>query len=169
MIIYSVFISCIIILLFSTFINDFAFGFFHQQDKQNNNNIELDEDIKIIHEISDEVNLNSFKFQTILKDFESNFINNDQMINETEKYIVNLEDIVNKSKSYKLDKKYQQILSKYIISLEYEVESYKHFKIYLSTGNITENEISIQLLSSALKNELEAISLFKKVVEGTIN
>ena len=158
MIIYSVLIICTIILISHTSTNNMVFGFFHLQDTQ-------DKDGEIIKSITDEVNLISFKFQNILNGFQYNTVDKNIIVNETENYILSLQEIINKSKSYTLEKEYQQILSKYIKSLEYEIVSYKHFQIYLSTGNNTENEISIQMLSTALQNELEAFTLFKKLVQ----
>ena len=164
MIIYSVWIICAIIMISNISGNNMVFGFFHLQDKQHKD-IEINKDVKIIKSITDEVNLISFKFQNILKSFQLNAIDKNTIVNETENYVLSLKEIINISKSHTLEKKYQQILSKYIKSLEYEIESYQHFQIYLSTGNKTENEISIQMLSTALKNELEAFTLFKKVVQ----
>ena len=168
MIIYSVLIICAVILISHISTNNMVFGFFHLQDKQHKD-VEINKDVKIIKSITDEVNLISFKFQKILNDFQLNTGDKNLIINETEKYILSLQEIIKKSKSYTLEKEYQQILSKYIKSLEYEIGSYKHFQIYLHTGNNTENEISIQMLSTALKNELEAFTLFKKLVQEPID
>ena len=168
MIIYSVLIICAIILISHISTNNMVFGFFHLQDKQYED-VEINKDAKIIKSITDEVNLISFKFQNVLNSFQLNTIDKSTIVNETENYIISLQEIINKSKSHNLEKEYQQILSKYIKSLEYEIGSYKHFQIYLSTGNNTENEISIQMLSTALKNELEAFTLFKKLIQEPRN
>jgi hypothetical protein len=40
------------------------------------------------------------------------------------------------------------------------MESYKHFRTFLITGNKTEDDISTQLLSNALKYEIKSFAAF---------
>jgi hypothetical protein len=48
-----------------------------------------------------------------------------------------------------------------------EFQSYIHFKDYLLTGNLMENETSVQLLSDALRYEAESFAAFKSVSTST--
>ena len=55
------------------------------------------------------------------------------------------------------------MLNNYIDSIKNEIESYVHYKEYLVTGNLTENKISMDLLSNAFNYETQAIKLYKQL------
>ena len=44
--------------------------------------------------------------------------------------------------------------------------SQEHFRNYITTGNLTENEKSLELLSDSLKFELEAFNAFSSVAKN---
>jgi hypothetical protein len=56
--------------------------------------------------------------------------------------------------------KYLQAKDLYIKSLQFEIGSYIHFRNSLVTGNKTEDDTSTQLLSNALKFEVESFAAF---------
>ena len=45
--------------------------------------------------------------------------------------------------------------------------SHEHFRNYLSTGDLSENERSLELLSESLRFEMEAFSVFRSVDSDT--
>jgi hypothetical protein len=51
-------------------------------------------------------------------------------------------------------REYKNISEALVNSLESETDSYRHFRNYLVSGNMTEDEISTDLLSKALQYEL---------------
>jgi hypothetical protein len=56
--------------------------------------------------------------------------------------------------------KYLQAKDLYVKSLQSEIASYRHFRNFLATGNKTEDDTSTQLLSNALKFEIESFAAF---------
>jgi hypothetical protein len=58
----------------------------------------------------------------------------------------------------------------YVKSLESEIASYMHFRNFLVTGNMIEDDTSTQLLSNALKYEIKSFAAFNnKTVTDTNN
>jgi len=62
--------------------------------------------------------------------------------------------------------KYIQALDLYIKSLQSEIESYKHFRNFLVSGNSSENEVSTQLLSDAFKYEMNSFAAFNNTTDS---
>jgi len=79
------------------------------------------------------------------------------------------QDLINEtmSLSFQAPSKYGKAIELYLKSLESEFQSYIHFKNYLLTGNLMENETSVQLLSDALRYEAESFAAFKSVSKST--
>ena len=100
-----------------------------------------------------------FKVRSI---FES-INDNETMINTTQEYIDNLKEIILFAKKTTVQQDYKPVLNNYIDSIKNEIESYVHYKEYLVTGNLTENKISMDLLSNAFNYETQAIKLYKQL------
>jgi hypothetical protein len=66
-----------------------------------------------------------------------------------------------------LPQNYSKAIDLYSESIRTEKESQEHLRNYISTGNLTENERSLQLLSESLKFELEAFNTFRSVANDT--
>lgn len=56
--------------------------------------------------------------------------------------------------------KYLEAKDLYVKSLQSEIGSYRHFRNFLVTGNNTEDNISTQLLTNALKYEINSFAAF---------
>jgi hypothetical protein len=66
--------------------------------------------------------------------------------------------------------KYLQAKDLYIKSLQSEIGSYIHFRNFLVTGNRTEDDTSTELLSNALRFEVESFAAFNnRTVTDTDN
>jgi hypothetical protein len=62
---------------------------------------------------------------------------------------------------------YSRAIELYSESIRTEMMSQEHFRNYLSTGDLSENEISLQLLSESLRFEIEAFNAFRSVSNDT--
>ena len=91
------------------------------------------------------------------------------MISITDNYVPKYQNLIKEtmSLSFQAPSKYGKAIELYLKSLESEFQSYIHFKNYLLTGNLMENETSVQLLSDALRYEAESFAAFKSVSKST--
>jgi hypothetical protein len=86
---------------------------------------------------------------------------NKTMISITNNYSLKYENLVNESKALQPPKQYQNATELYTKSLESELQSYTHFRNYLSTNNTAENELSTRLLSDAFRYEVDSFRELK--------
>jgi hypothetical protein len=86
---------------------------------------------------------------------------NTTMISITNNYLPKYENLANQSKTLQPPKQYQNATDLYTKSLESELQSYMHFRNYLSTNNSIENELSKRLLSAAFNHEIDSIKALK--------
>jgi ribosomal protein S8 len=150
----------IIILNFIGFFDN-AYAFFHDLASQKNGVIE--ESKKIIESLFNRVNNASNKYQNEIAILNPSLNNNVTKVNKTQEYIDNLKEIISSANKTTVQQDYKPVLSNYIDSLENELESYVHYNKYIITGNLTENQISMDLLSKAFNYETQAINEYKKV------
>jgi hypothetical protein len=150
----------IIILNFIGFFDN-AYAFFHDLTSQKNGVIE--ESKKIIESLFNRVNIASNKYQNEIAILNPSLNNNVTKVNKTQEYIDNLKEIISSANKTTVQQDYKPVLSNYIDSLENELESYVHYNKYLLTGNLTENKISMDLLSKAFNYETQAIDEYKQV------
>jgi hypothetical protein len=86
---------------------------------------------------------------------------NKTMISVTDNYLPKFQQLVYKAEALQATNgKYIQALDLYIKSLQSEIESYKHFRNFLVSGNSSENEVSTQLLSDAFRYEMNSFAAF---------
>jgi hypothetical protein len=86
---------------------------------------------------------------------------NKTMTSVTDNYLPKFQQLVYKAEALQANNgKYIQALDLYIKSLQSEIESYKHFRNFLVSGNISENEVSTQLLSDAFRYEMNSFAAF---------
>jgi hypothetical protein len=157
-----IFFSCII--LASISLLDNVYAFFHDQDVQNTNSIE--ESKKIIESLFNQVNNASANYQNDLDKLNLSINDNNNnltIINKNQEYIDNLKEIISSAKSATVQQEYKSLLNNYIVSVESEMESYSWYNEYLLTGNLTENNLSMDLLSKAYNYETQAINEYKKL------
>lgn len=153
---FDVLFCSIIVLTSIGFLNN-ANALFHDQGSQQVGVI--DDSKKIIKSLFDRVNIASNNYQSEI----SSINDNETMMNTTQGYIDNLNEIVLFAKKTTVQQDYQPVLNNYIESIENEIESYVHYKEYIVTGNLTENKISMDLLSKAYNYETQAINMYKQL------
>ena len=145
-------------------------GFFNNvnalfHDQESNNNEISNTSKEFIINLFENVNNISNEYQNELVKGKESINNNITIVNKTDQYIDKLEKIISLAKEYNIQEEYKPLLNNYVNSLQNEIESYIHYKNYISTGNNTENKLSLDLLSNALNYETEAIEEFKKLQE----
>ncbi len=153
---FDVLFCSIIVLTSIGFLNN-ANALFHDQGSQQDGVI--DDSKKNIESLFDRVNTASNNFQSEILSINDN----ETMMNTTQEYIDNLKEIILFAKKTTVQQDYKPVLNNYIDSIKNEIESYIHYKEYLVTGNLTENKISMDLLSNAFNHETQAIKLYKQL------
>jgi hypothetical protein len=108
-------------------------------------------------------------YQVQVAKWERRGYDNQTMASITDNYLPKYQNLINEtmSLSFQAPSKYEKAIELYLKSLESEFQSYIHFKNYLLTGNLMENETSVQLLSDALRYEAESFAAFKSVSAST--
>jgi hypothetical protein len=108
-------------------------------------------------------------YQVQVAKWERRGYDNQTMASITDNYLPKYQNLINEtmSLSFQASSKYGKAIELYLKSLESELRSYIHFKNYLLTGNLMENETSVQLLSDALRYEAESFAAFKSVSTST--
>jgi hypothetical protein len=100
-------------------------------------------------------------YQKEIGKWRSKQYDNKTMILITDKYLPEFHKLVSRAQALQpATAKYLQAKDLYINSLQSEIGSYMHFRNFLVTGNKTEDDTSTQLLSNALKFEVESFAAF---------
>lgn len=93
-------------------------------------------------------------YQDEIGKWRSNQYDNSTLISITDSFVPKFENLVNSAQNMTFPKDYKNIHDALVNSLKSETDSYKHFRNYLVSGNKTEDEISTDLLTKALQNEM---------------
>jgi hypothetical protein len=100
-------------------------------------------------------------YQKEIGKWQSKQYDNKTMILITDNYLPRFQKLVNRAQALQpTTSKYLQAKDLYIKSLQSEIWSYIHFRIFLVTGNRTEDDTSTQLLSNALNYEIKSFATF---------
>ena len=120
---------------------------------------------KLYKSLFDRVNNASTNYQNDIATLDLSLSNNNNVtiVKKNQEYIDNLKEIISSAKKTIVQQEYKSLLNNYIVSIESEIESYDHYNKYLITGNITENKISMDLLSKAFNYETKAINEYKQL------
>ena len=140
---------------------DHAYAFFHDQDARNSG---FEKSEQIIQSLFDRVNNASTNYQNDIATLDLSLSNNNvTIVKKNQEYIDNLKEIISSANKTIVQQEYKSLLNNYIVSIESEIESYDHYNKHLQTGNITENNISMDLLSKAFNYESKAINEYKQL------
>ena len=160
----EVIIFSVIILAFIGSIDN-AYAFFHDQDARNP---DFEKSKQTIQSLFDRVNNASTNYQNDIATLNIPLLNNNNnnnvtIVKKNQDYIDNLKQIISLAKKTIVQPEYKSILNDYIVSIESEMSSYNHYNKHLLTGNLTENKISMDLLSKAFNYETKAINEYKQL------
>ena len=107
----------------------------------------------------------SLSYQTEIGKWQVNHRDNISMISITNDYLQRFQEIVEKSEELKPPSSgYKRALDLFAKSIQSEMASHIHFQNFLATGDLKEEERSIQLFSDAFKYQKEAFDAFKAAV-----
>ena len=123
--------------------------------------------------VNDTRNL-SLAYQDELAKLQSGVYDNQTFVTITDLYLNKYQELIARTDALKqwpasLPQNYSKAIDLYSESIRTEMESQEHLRTYITTGNLTENERSLQLLSESLKFELEAFRAFESVANDTTN
>jgi hypothetical protein len=121
--------------------------------------------------VNDTRNL-SLAYQDELAKLQSGVYDNQTFVTITDLYLNKYQELIARTDALKqwpasLPQNYSKAIDLYSESIRTEMESQEHLRAYITTGNLTENERSLQLLSESLKFELEAFSAFESAANDT--
>jgi hypothetical protein len=104
----------------------------------------------------------SLSYQNEIGKWQLNQTDNGFMISITNDYLVKFQEISMEFQELKPPSEgYKRALDLFAKSIESEMASHIHFRNFLATSNLKEDERSIQLLSDAYKYEKESFDAFK--------
>jgi hypothetical protein len=107
----------------------------------------------------------SLSYQNEIGKWQLNHYDNISMISITNDYLQRFQEIVEKITGLKPPSaEYKRALDLFAKSIQSEMASHIHFQNFLATGDLKEDERSIQLFSDAFKYEKEAFDAFKAAV-----
>jgi len=95
-------------------------------------------------------------------------VDNETIITITDNYKPKYESLIDKAKALQPPEQFQNGTDLYIKSVESELQSNNHFRNYLATNNVTENELSNKLLSDSFTYETEAFKNLNSSGQFTI-
>jgi hypothetical protein len=121
--------------------------------------------------VNDTRNL-SLAYQDEIAKLQSGVYDNQTFVTITDLYLQMYQQLLARTDALKqwpasLPQNYSKAVDLYSESIRTEKESQEHLRNYITTGNLTENERSLQLLSESLKFELEAFNTFRSVANDT--
>ena len=121
--------------------------------------------------VNDTRNL-SLAYQDEIAKLQSGVYDNQTFVTITDLYLDKYQELIARTDALKqwpatLPQNYSNAIDLYSDSIRTEMESQEHLQTYITTGNLTENERSLQLLSESLKFELEAFNAFRSVANNT--
>src|SRR5215208_7783928 len=121
--------------------------------------------------VNDTRNL-SFAYQDEIAKLQSGVYDNQTFVTVTDLYLQMYQQLIDRAgtlnqSAASLPQNYSKAVDLYSESIRTEMESQEHLRNYITTGDLAENEKSIQLLSESLKFELEAFRAFESVANDT--
>jgi hypothetical protein len=85
---------------------------------------------------------------------------NSTMVSITDQYLPKFQSLVDRAKVLQPPQKFMRSRDFLALSFQSEIESYKHFRNFLTTGLRAEDDVSTKFLSDALRYETNSFSAF---------
>jgi hypothetical protein len=114
----------------------------------------------------------SLAYQDEIAKLESGVYDNQSFVTVTDLYLQTYQQLLARADALKqwpasLPLNYSKAIDLYSESIRTEMMSQEHLRNYISTGDLSENERSLELLSDSLRFEIEAFSAFRSVANDT--
>lgn len=117
----------------------------------------------------------SIAYQDEIAKLQSGVYNNQTFVTITDLYLQMYQQLLDRANALNqstaaLPANYSEAIDLYSESIRSEMMSQEHFRNYLATGDLSENERSLELLTDSLRYEIEAFRAFRSVAEdATVN
>jgi hypothetical protein len=85
---------------------------------------------------------------------------NSTMVSITDQYLPKFQSLVDRAKALQPPQKFTRSRDFLVLSFQSEMESYKHFRNFLTTDLRAEDDVSTKFLSDALRYETNSFSVF---------
>jgi hypothetical protein len=114
----------------------------------------------------------SLAYQDEIAKLQSGVYDNQTFVTVTDLYLQKYQQLLARADALKqwpasLPLNYSKAIDLYSESIRTEMMSQEHFRNYISTGDLSENERSLELLSDSLRFEIEAFNAFRSVANDT--
>jgi hypothetical protein len=114
----------------------------------------------------------SLAYQDEIAKLQSGIYDNQTFVTVTDLYLQKYQQLLARADTLKqwpgsLPLNYSKAIDLYSESIRTEMMSQEHFRNYISTGDLSENERSLELLSDSLRFEIEAFNAFRSVANDT--
>jgi hypothetical protein len=114
----------------------------------------------------------SFAYDDELAKLQSGVYDNQTFVMITDLYLQMYQQLLANASALKqwptpLPENYSKAIDLYSESIRTEMESQEHLRNYITTGDLSENERSDELLSESLRFELEAFNAFRSVANDS--
>lgn len=114
----------------------------------------------------------SLAYQDEIAKLQSGVYYNQTFVTITDRYLQMYQQLLSRAYALKqwpasLPLNYSKAIDLYSESIRTEMMSQEHFRNYLSTGDLSENERSLELLSESFRFEIEAFSAFRSLANDT--
>ncbi len=121
--------------------------------------------------VNDTRNL-SLAYQDEIAKLQSGAYDNQTFVMITDQYLKMYQQLLSRADALKqwpalLPLNYSKAIDLYSESIRTEMMSHEHFRNYISTGDLSENELSLELLSESLRFEIEAFNAFRSADNDT--
>jgi hypothetical protein len=121
--------------------------------------------------VNDTRNL-SLAYQDEIAKLQSGAYDNQTFVMITDQYLQIYQQLLSRADALKqwpglLPLNYSKAIDLYSESIRTEMMSHEHFRNYISTGDLSENELSLELLSESLRFEIEAFNAFRSADNDT--
>ncbi len=120
-----------------------------------------------LQEISDQSMTITQNYESSIGKWEDGLIDNSEMLQITDNNLEQLQSLLSRLKALEPPEKFREGHEMNILSLEYELQSNKHMRNYVETGDQAEYEKSIELFQLAFNYESEAFAAFSKANKNT--
>lgn len=120
-----------------------------------------------LQEISDQSGAITQTYEDAIGRWQNGKIDNNEMLQITDDNLDQLQSLLSRLKSLDPPDKLKEGHELSVLSLEYELQSNKHMRNYIETGDESEFEKSSELLQLAISYESKAFASFAKANKST--
>jgi hypothetical protein len=120
-----------------------------------------------LQEISDQSRVVTQNYENSIGKWKDGLIGNAEMLQITDNNLEQLQSLLSRLKALEPPEKFREGHEMSVLSLEYELQSNKHMRSYVETGDQAEYEKSTELFQLAFNYESEAFAAFAKANKNT--